>query len=299
MGIACPAPVGGECTVFIWLWFLAGSMAKKTSTSKNKGGKPKAAKKKPARAASPAKAKAAAKGKGSPKAKSGEKKPPPKAPVKGAVKGAAKTAVKAAAKPTAVGASKSGRKGITIVTPKPPRKPKAPKPVVSVAALAGQLLPPGTKRKPLIPSGPKAPVRAELEMAPGSEGRTVKSPLGKKDLARFRAILLKKRSDLVGDVSTMESEALMGHGGDLSHTPQHMAEQGTDTYEQTLSLDLAAADRRLIREIEDALKRIEDGTYGVCELTKQPIRLERLEELPWTRYSIEAARELERRSHRL
>ncbi len=114
-----------------------------------------------------------------------------------------------------------------------------------------------------------------------------------------RAILLKKRADLVGDVSTMESEALMGHGGDLSHTPQHMAEQGTDTYEQTLSLDLAAADRRLIREIEDALKRIEDGTYGVCELTKQPIRLERLEELPWTRYSIEAARELERRSHRL
>ena len=88
----------------------------------------------------------------------------------------------------------------------------------------------------------------------------------------------------------------MGQSGSLSHVPQHLAEQGSDTYGQSLSLDLAAADRRLIKEIDDALKRIADGSYGVCELTGKPIRAERLEELPWARYSIEAARELERRT---
>jgi RNA polymerase-binding transcription factor DksA len=77
-----------------------------------------------------------------------------------------------------------------------------------------------------------------------------------------------------------------------------MAEQGSENYEQTLSLDLAAADRKLIREIDDALKRIDDGTFGICEHSGKPIKLERLEELPWARYSIEAARELERLSMR-
>ena len=57
---------------------------------------------------------------------------------------------------------------------------------------------------------------------------------------------------------------------------------------------LRAADRKLIKEIEDALKRIEDGTFGICELTGKPIKAERLEELPWARYSIDAARMLER-----
>ncbi|MBL8990759.1 MAG: TraR/DksA C4-type zinc finger protein, partial [Phycisphaerae bacterium] len=108
---------------------------------------------------------------------------------------------------------------------------------------------------------------------------------------------LKKRSDLVGDVSRMEGEALRGNSGSLSHTPQHIAEQGSEAYEQSLALDLASVDRTLIREIDDALKRIDDGTFGICQLSGKPISKERLEELPWTRYSIEAAREHERRSY--
>ena len=66
-------------------------------------------------------------------------------------------------------------------------------------------------------------------------------------------------------------------------TPQHLAEQGSDTYDQSLSLDLAAADRKLIGEIDEALGRIADGTYGVCVMTGKPITKERLEELPWAR----------------
>lgn len=125
----------------------------------------------------------------------------------------------------------------------------------------------------------------------------LKTPFGKKELSAFRQLLLRKRAELVGDIAQMEREALQG-GGSLSNMPQHMAEQGSDTYDTTLSLDLAAADRKLIKEIDDAIARIDKGTYGVCELTGKPIKVDRLEELPWARYSIEAARELERRSMR-
>lgn len=195
-------------------------------------------------------------------------------------------------------ASKSGRKGITIVNAKPVKRPK-PKIISAVPASVGQLA--GTLRKPLIPSGPHAspsrPLGAQGE-APETPIETGKSPYGKKELDQFKQILLRKRAEVAGDIHTMESEALKGESGSLSSLPQHMAEQGSETYEQTLALDLVAADRRLVKEIDDALKRIADGTYGLCELTGKPIRAERLNELPWARYSIEAARELERRSIR-
>jgi RNA polymerase-binding protein DksA len=77
-----------------------------------------------------------------------------------------------------------------------------------------------------------------------------------------------------------------------------MAEQGSETYEQSLHLDLAAVDRKLLKEIDEAIVRIDKGMYGICELTGKPIKVERLEELPWARYTIEAQRELERRSMR-
>lgn len=191
---------------------------------------------------------------------------------------------------------KSGRKGITIVDSRPQRKPAEKSKSGIVMPTLGQPLikPGGRPPKPLIDSGPNAKSKP-LDMS--AQHKPKKSPFDKRELAKFRAILLRKRAELVGDVSTMESEALMGQSGSLSHLPQHMAEQGSDLAGQSLSLDLAAADRKLIREIDDALRRIESGTYGICELTGKPIRAERLEELPWARYSIEAARALERRSN--
>lgn len=192
----------------------------------------------------------------------------------------------------------NGRKGITIVTPKPMKRAKAA-PAVLMPTGLGQLLGPnGPARKPLIPSGPKSPSHRAIGQHGGPDEAVakpeLKTHLGKKELEHFRALLLRKRAELVGDVSTMEKEALRGETGSLSSVPSHMAEQGSDTSEQSLSLDLAAADRKLIREIDDALNRIADGTYGVCELTGTPIKQERLDELPWARHSIEAARELER-----
>jgi RNA polymerase-binding transcription factor DksA len=163
--------------------------------------------------------------------------------------------------------------------------------------VGSQLLGPGSpKRLPLIPSGPKAPKAEVLSQASG-DGK-IKSPFKKRELDKFRALLIAKRRSLVGDVSQLETEALRSSSGGLSHTPQHMAEQGSDSADQSLSLGLAAADRRLIKEIDAALQRIDEGRFGICELSGRPIRAERLRELPWARYSIEAARQRERNMHR-
>ena len=170
------------------------------------------------------------------------------------------------------------------------------------AGLGRLLDPKGPIRKPLIPSGPKATAQRPLGQhggaAPDQVKPTAKTPFGKKELEHYKSLLQRKRAELVGDVSTMENQALRSQSGSLSNMPSHLAEQGSEAYDQSLSLDLAAADRKLIKEIDDALKRIAAGTFGICELTGKPIKLERLEELPWARYSIEAARELERQSMR-
>lgn len=272
----------------------------------------KATAKKPAakEVAPPKKAAAAAKAAVKPAAKAAvAAKAPAPATAKAGGKGASEPKVEAkaaAASPVAAAAGvddkKGGRKGITIVSPKPVKKVKPKTGSTDIAALAGTLMGSGQTRRPLISSGPSAPALRPLgaqgveEALPKIEGKT---PFGKKELEHFRQILIRKRAELFGDITNLETEALRAESGSLSNTPQHPAEQGSETYEQSLNLDLAAADRKLLKEIDEAISRIDAGTYGICELTGKPIKVERLEELPWARYSIEAARELERRSMRV
>jgi RNA polymerase-binding protein DksA len=119
------------------------------------------------------------------------------------------------------------------------------------------------------------------------------------ELEHFRDMLLAKRRELVGDMRSMESEALQrGGSSNLSNLPLHMADMGTDNYEQEFTLGLMEKDRNLLREINNALAKIQDGTYGICEGTQLPISKPRLEAQPWARFSIEHARKLEQRMGR-
>ena len=190
---------------------------------------------------------------------------------------------------------KGGRKGITIVRDRPKRRPKAPPASTRFPPPGQRLLGPGApKRKPLIPSGPRPDARDADADADAKKGRR-KQRFPKKKMDAFRDRLLTKRAQLLGELNDMEQSALRSGGsGSLSNTPQHIAEQGSDSYDQSLALNLAAADRALIREIDAALGRIEDKSYGYCERTGEPISEARLEELPWTRLSVKAAQELER-----
>ena len=123
--------------------------------------------------------------------------------------------------------------------------------------------------------------------------KSIKTKLSRKELTHYRDLLVLKRRELVGDLHAMENEALRSGGGNLSHMPIHMADIGTDTYDQDFMLGLAATERDQLREIDSALQRIEDRTYGVCQMTGKPIPKARLDAKPWAKYSIEAARKLE------
>jgi len=109
------------------------------------------------------------------------------------------------------------------------------------------------------------------------------------ELRKFRTMLLQKRKELLHDVNCMEIETSSKEKGDLSHIPLHMADLGTDSYEQELSLELMDSVRRLIGEIDDALGRIENGTYGICEVNGEVIPKERLRAIPWTRCCLACA----------
>jgi len=110
-------------------------------------------------------------------------------------------------------------------------------------------------------------------------------------------MLLEKRREILRNVNEFEDEALkksrLDATGDLSSMPIHMADIGTDNYEQEFALGLMDSERKLLREIDDALGRIGQGTYGICEGTGKPIPKARLEAQPWARYCVEYARMLE------
>ena len=92
-----------------------------------------------------------------------------------------------------------------------------------------------------------------------------------------------------------ESEALRTSGGtNLSSLPLHMADMGTDNYEQEFTLGLVEKDRNLLREINIALAKIQNGTYGICEHSDEPISFARLEIEPTARATVEAQEEYER-----
>ncbi len=110
-------------------------------------------------------------------------------------------------------------------------------------------------------------------------------------------MLLDKRREILDNVNEIEQEALrksrLDATGDLSSMPIHMADLGTDNYEQEFVLGLMDGERKLLREIDDALQRIEDGTYGICEGTGKPIPKARLRAQPWARHCVQYARMLE------
>ena len=124
-----------------------------------------------------------------------------------------------------------------------------------------------------------------------------KNGMSAKEVQDFREKLLVKRREIIGDVNEIEGETLkksrLDASGDLSSMPIHMADLGTDNYEQEFAIGLMDSERKLLNEIDDALRRIDKGNYGVCEGTGKPIAKARLEAKPWARYCVEYARMVE------
>jgi RNA polymerase-binding transcription factor DksA len=118
---------------------------------------------------------------------------------------------------------------------------------------------------------------------------------------RYYKLLVDMRRHLTEGIERHSEETLKrsakDDAGDLSAYGQHMADAGTDTFDRDFALSLVSSEQEALSEIEAAIKRVRDGTYGICEITAKPIAKERLLAVPFTRYSAEAQKQIERNRH--
>ena len=114
--------------------------------------------------------------------------------------------------------------------------------------------------------------------------------LDKKTIAKFRKLLLKQREEIVGEVKQMvESSKEMGQDG-----IQDIGDEAANIYNKQVLLSLNENERLRLHEVDEALDRIENGTYGVCEECGGPISLKRLEVRPVAKYCVPCLTKLEK-----
>ncbi|HAV65171.1 MAG TPA: transcriptional regulator [Verrucomicrobiales bacterium] len=136
-----------------------------------------------------------------------------------------------------------------------------------------------------------------------ARGKTSGTPNGspkiKPEWMKYYNILLELRERLRNQMAGLAKES----AEQLAGYSLHMADSGTDNFDRDFALSLLSSDQDAVYEIEEALKRIERQTFGVCELTGKSIPKARLDAIPWTRFTVEAQMQLEKdgalRSRRL
>lgn len=161
-----------------------------------------------------------------------------------------------------------------------------------------------TKKPAKIPAKAKAPakvkatvkVKAPVAKKPGKvatppvEQPATKLKLPKADAAKYKKLLLDLRDHLIDGVNFLASDNLKRSGreasGELSGYSLHMADAGTDNFDREFALSLVSSEQDALYEIEEAMKRLEAGTYGVCAMCDKLIRKERLEAVPFTRMCV-------------
>jgi RNA polymerase-binding transcription factor DksA len=138
------------------------------------------------------------------------------------------------------------------------------------------------KRKQKAPTRPKAATADIVGNRPVTGRVPAKWKPYYDRLVRLRDYLLHRQGDLVKDARDEQTAF-----------SQHMADAGTDSFDRDLTLSRASSEQDAVYDIDLALNRIRDGTYGICELTGKPIASKRLEAIPWARFSVEAEKLLE------
>jgi RNA polymerase-binding protein DksA len=118
------------------------------------------------------------------------------------------------------------------------------------------------------------------------------------DTSRFREELQQHRERLLGTIAHHDigGASLTEETGELlsSSSDNHMADTASETYDRELDEGLEEDAREQLRQVDEALARIEAGTYGTCRICGKQIPVERLEAVPWTTLCIDDARKLAR-----
>lgn len=127
----------------------------------------------------------------------------------------------------------------------------------------------------------------------------MKKKFSKKELKDFKKIVLKKKEEVSDDLKHISDDTLRKSqkeaSGDISGYTYHMADVATDNYDREFSLGLASNERKSLYELDDALKRIEEGTFGICGDCKGMITKVRLKAVPSTRLCIKCQQKREKK----
>ena len=180
------------------------------------------------------------------------------------------------------------KKAVKKAARKPAKKAAARNPAKKAAA-----------RKPAAKKAPvrkPAPAKAARKLPPPRPAVAAPPPprkvrparaFGKEDLRFFRAQLQKQLDLIQGNLNALAGDNLKRSpqeaSGDISAHSTHMADQGTDNFDRELALNLASSRQESLYDIEDAIRRVDDGTYGACESCGGAIERPRLKALPFAK----------------
>jgi RNA polymerase-binding transcription factor DksA len=171
-------------------------------------------------------------------------------------------------------------------------KPAQPAPASTKAA---------TKKAPAAEAAAPAKKEAKAPVRPGSNHTSVLTPPKQveiKDpfLKRQKERLLQLRDGMLDSMSGVARDTLRSRaeGSEASAFGMHQADAGSDAYDRDFALSLLSQEQDALYEIDEALKRIEQGTYGICELCNKPILHARLEAIPFARFTVDCQSQLEK-----
>ena len=125
--------------------------------------------------------------------------------------------------------------------------------------------------------------------------------LGKEQIKQFRQLLITERAKLASEIRSIAQDASKSPreaSGDLSAYTLHMADMAADTYERELSMNIVSSEQELLYQVDDALKRLDDGSFGLCQQCSQPITMSRLKAVPYASLCISCQRAKEQKSKR-
>ena len=125
--------------------------------------------------------------------------------------------------------------------------------------------------------------------------------LSKLQLKQFKELLLNARASVAGEIKSIAKEVSKNpreSSGDLSSYTVHMADMSADTYERELAMNIASSEQEVLYQIDEALKRIDEGVYGLCQSCEQAISMSRLKAVPYTSMCIDCQRTQEQKNKR-
>jgi len=120
--------------------------------------------------------------------------------------------------------------------------------------------------------------------------------MNKRERGKYRKLLVDVRDSLAGQVRKLEADlhkSRKDSASDLSGYSYHMADAGTDTFNEQLESDIVSSETNTLRDVEDALARLDQSSFGMCEMCSESIGAKRLTAIPYARLCIKCQSEVE------